>query len=76
MPNITIRLDDSMLRHVRIWAAIHDTTVTEVVREFLQFLTRGSNDSLEPRETVPVGLLEELAETFNSDSELPFMDRD
>jgi hypothetical protein len=65
MPNITVRLDDSTLRHARIWAAIHNTTVTEVVRELLQFLTCSSIDSLEPQETIPAGLLEEFAEAID-----------
>jgi hypothetical protein len=75
MPNITIRLDESTFRRARIWAAIHNTTVTEAVREFLLFVTSRSIDSLEPQKTLPAGLLEDFAEVFDSDSRRRFMER-
>jgi hypothetical protein len=75
MPNITIRLDESTHRRARIWAAIHNTNVTEAVREFLLFVTSRSIDSLDPQESVPAGMFEEFAEEFESDSGRRFMDR-
>jgi plasmid stability protein len=75
MPNITIRLDESILHRARIWAAIHNTTVTEAVREFLLFVTTRSIDSLEPQKTLPAGLMEEFDEVFDSHSRRRFIER-
>ncbi len=75
MPYITITVDESPYRDVRLWAATHNTTATQVVRSFLQVLTYPPIDSVELKETLHDGLLEEHAELFNSHSRLPFMER-
>jgi hypothetical protein len=38
MPNITVSVDFRTYREARIWAAEHDTTVTALVRSFLESL--------------------------------------
>ena len=37
MPNITVSVDHELYRQVRICAAWHGTTVTEMVRRYLEF---------------------------------------
>jgi hypothetical protein len=38
MPNLCIRLPEQICKNARVWAALHDTTVTEAVRLFLDRL--------------------------------------
>jgi plasmid stability protein len=40
MKNITLAIDDEVLRAARIYAAEHDTTVNALVREFLAQFSR------------------------------------
>ena len=49
MPNITISLDEKLYRRARIYAASRNTTVTQLLRDFLQ-------------QTVPSGFSAEQAE--------------
>lgn len=43
MKNITLSIDDDLYRAARIAAAERDTTVSALVRDFLQRLTRPAN---------------------------------
>ncbi len=38
MKNITISIDDETYRNARIWAALHNTSVSAVVRDLLERL--------------------------------------
>jgi hypothetical protein len=71
MPNITVTVDESIYRNVRVWAAIHNTTVSGLVRRFFQMITHDSIDGHEPQQDLPAGRLEDLAATFNRTPEMP-----
>jgi len=71
MPNITISVDESTYRKARVWAAIHNTTVSALVRDFLQLLTRDSLGGNQPQPAIPAAHLESLASTFNQLSPRP-----
>lgn len=45
MKNITISVDDNLYRQVRVYAALHDTTATELVRNFLLNLKTGPENT-------------------------------
>jgi len=38
MKNITVTVSDELYRHARMWAARENTTVTSLVRQFLELL--------------------------------------
>jgi len=45
MKNITVSVDDETYRTARIRAAEHDTSVSAMVREFLQDIANGGSES-------------------------------
>jgi hypothetical protein len=49
MKNITITVNDDLYRHARIYAAQRDTTVTELIRDFLLNLKTGPENATECR---------------------------
>jgi hypothetical protein len=42
MKNITVTVSDELYRHARMWAARENTTVTNLVRQFLESLREPS----------------------------------
>ena len=71
MPNITVTVDEPTHRNVRVWAAIHNTTASVLVREFHRLLTRDSLDGNQPQPGISAGHLEALVSTFNQRSPHP-----
>ncbi len=49
MKNITLAIDEEVLRGVRRYAAEHDTTVNALVRDYLADLVRGEERAAEAR---------------------------
>jgi hypothetical protein len=47
MRNITVTVTDDLYRLARIWAALHNTTVSALVREFLENLPDFSGPNLD-----------------------------
>ena len=44
MKNITVSVDDEIYRRARVWAAEQDTSVSALVREFLQQVAAGESE--------------------------------
>jgi len=65
MPNITVTVDEPTYRNARIWAAIHNTTVSVLVREFLHIVTHDSLGGNEPQPDLPAGRPEDPAPAIN-----------
>lgn len=68
MPNITVTVDESAYQRARIAAALRNTTVTQLVREFLRELDRQTAQLLPADHT---GLVEPLGLT-SIDPDLDF----
>jgi plasmid stability protein len=50
MKNITLSIDDETYRRARVWAALHNTSVSAVVRDLLERL-RGARHTIPPSPT-------------------------
>lgn len=46
MPNLTIQLDAALLKAAKVYAARHDTSISELVRRHLAELTRATNNEI------------------------------
>jgi hypothetical protein len=75
MPNINVTVSDSTYREARIWAAIHNTNVSQVVREFLDMVAHDSVRLLQGAANPPAERIEAIASTFNDFSDLPVIQR-
>jgi hypothetical protein len=71
MPNINVTVNESTYREARIWAAIHNTNVSEMVRRFLDMVAHDAVTELAANATPPAERLESIASTFNEVSEMP-----
>jgi hypothetical protein len=75
MPNINITVDETTYREARIWAAVHNTNVSEMVRRFLDIVAHDAVAEWAGNATPPDERLEAIASTFNEDFELPVIPR-
>jgi hypothetical protein len=46
MPNLTLHLDQALLKAAKVYAAQHDTSISELVRQHLSQLTGGANNEI------------------------------
>lgn len=46
MPNLTLQLDQALLKAAKVYAARHDTSISELVRRHLTELTRATNNEI------------------------------
>lgn len=46
MPNLTLHLDAALLKAAKVYAARHDTSISELVRRHLAELTRATNNEI------------------------------
>jgi len=49
MPNLTLHLDAALLKAAKVYAAQHDTSISELVRQHLATLTRAPTDEIRTR---------------------------
>ncbi len=70
MPNINVTVNETTYREARIWAAIHNTTVSEMVRRFLDLVAHDAVMELAGNANSPDQRLESIASMFNAHSEL------
>jgi predicted nucleotidyltransferase len=49
MPNLTLHLDAALLKAAKVYAAQHDTSISELVRRHLSELTQGPSDEIRTR---------------------------
>lgn len=49
MPNLTLHLDAALLKAAKVYAAQHDTSISELVRQHLAALTNASTDEIRTR---------------------------
>jgi plasmid stability protein len=62
MKNITLAIDENILRQARIFAAKHDTTVNALVRDYLTELAGSEEKAFEERAAAARKRLGELSE--------------
>jgi hypothetical protein len=41
MPNINVTVEETTYRNARVWAAMHNTNVSQMVRQFLDMVAEG-----------------------------------
>jgi len=46
MPNLTLHLDQALLKAAKVYAAQHDTSISELVRQHLSQLTGGASNEI------------------------------
>ena len=73
MPNITVTVDESVYTNARIAAAIRRTNVTQLVRKYLEALSRQAAQALESGCGDPAVSFDLLASTMDSAPEMPFL---
>ena len=71
MPNITVTVDDSVYTNARIAAAIYKTTVTQLVRKYLEALSRQAAQSFESGCPEPATSFNLMASTMDLGPEIP-----
>jgi hypothetical protein len=71
MPNITVTVDESVYTNARIAAAIYKTTVTQLVRTFLQDLSQQAARSFVSGRYDPLERFNEAALTMDLAPEMP-----
>jgi hypothetical protein len=49
MPNLTLHLDAALLKAAKVYAAQHDTSISELVRQHLAALTTSATDEIRSR---------------------------
>jgi predicted nucleotidyltransferase len=49
MPNLTLQIDQALLKAAKVYAAQHDTSISELVRQHLSELTQGPSDEIRTR---------------------------
>ncbi len=75
MPNINITVNDTTYREARIWAALHNTNVSEMVRRLLDLVAHNAVSELAGNAPPPDERLEVIASTFNEFSKPPVVSR-
>ncbi|MGP8251730.1 MAG: hypothetical protein ACLQHF_06820 [Terracidiphilus sp.] len=73
MPNITVTVDESVYTNARIAAALHKTTVTQLVRGFLEQLSQQAAQSLDSGRCDSIGGFNEVTSTMDLASEMPHL---
>jgi hypothetical protein len=73
MPNITVTVDDSVYTNARIAAAICKTTVTQIVRTFLQDFSQQAAQVLNSGPYDPPNRFKKGASPMDSGPEIPYL---
>ena len=53
MPNINVTVEETTYRNARLWAAIHNTNVSQMVRRFLDMVAEGEVADLAQAHVAP-----------------------
>jgi len=73
MPNITVTVDDSVYTNARIAAAIYKTTVTQLVRTFLQDFSQQAAQALDSGRYDSLERFNKAALTMDLGPEIPYL---
>ncbi len=71
MPNITVSVDESVYTNARIAAAIYKTTVTQLVRRYLEALSQQAAQAFESGCCDPAVSFNLMASTMDLGPEIP-----
>jgi hypothetical protein len=74
MPNITVTVDESVYTNARIAAAVYNTTVTQLVRTFLEDLNRQTARFLASGCSGRAASSHGMASALNSTPKMPDLD--
>lgn len=61
MPNLTLQLDQTLLKAAKVYAAQHDTSISELVRRHLAELTKATSNEIAAQLTAKKPRIEALA---------------
>ncbi len=71
MPNITVTVDESVYTNARIAAALHKTTVTQLVRRFLEDMSQQTAQFLVSGCSGRATSFSDMASTLHSSPKTP-----
>ena len=64
MPNITVTYDQTVYSDARVWAAMHNTNISQMVRRFLDMVAEGEVADLAQHANSPDERMESIACNF------------
>jgi hypothetical protein len=73
MPNITVTVDESVYTNARIAAAIYKTSVSQLVRKYLEALSQQAVQSFDSGCYDPLERFNEAASTLDLGPEIPYL---
>jgi len=64
MPNINVTVEETTYRNARVWAAMHNTNISQMVRRFLDMVAEGEVADLAEDATSADERVESIAYNF------------
>lgn len=71
MSNLTLSIEDDLLKQARLYAIQHDTSVNAMVREYLKSVVEQVSDERRARRLQAVENIQRIAEEIRQENQIP-----